>query len=118
MAKTISENCSITITSVDAAKKFQALVGEFRSFIWFINIPSVYFLAERNWLFTTAEYLTCFGENESEERKKFRIHGLPNFLHLREIFVVRGLEFVDFEWIIMDLSGVDKKWMRASLYTT
>ncbi|KAH6822949.1 hypothetical protein C2S53_017825 [Perilla frutescens var. hirtella] len=115
VAKIMSEHCSVAITGVDLAKKIQALVRDYNNFIWFVNIPDIFFLAERNVLFSSADYMRRFGENESEEHKKFRLEGLPNFLHLREILVVKGLECVDFEWIIMDLSGADKKWMRAPL---
>ncbi|KAH6836038.1 hypothetical protein C2S53_002200 [Perilla frutescens var. hirtella] len=113
MAKIMSEHCSVAITGVDVARKIQALVQEYNSFAWFVAIPGIFFLAERNMLFSSAEYMRCFGENESEEHKKFRLEGLPNFLHLREILVVKGLECVDLEWIIMNLSGADKRWMRA-----
>ncbi|KAH6776145.1 hypothetical protein C2S52_013706 [Perilla frutescens var. hirtella] len=113
VAKIMSEHCSIAVTGVDVAKKIQALVREYNSFIWFVAIFGIFFLAERNVLFSSAEYMQRFGDNESEEHKKFRLEGLPNFLHLREILVVKGLECVDLEWIIMDLSGADKRWMRA-----
>ncbi|KAH6783886.1 hypothetical protein C2S52_008845 [Perilla frutescens var. hirtella] len=112
VAKIMSEHCSVAVTGVDVAKKIQALVREYNSFTWFIAIPE-FFLVERNMLFSSSEYMRRFGDNESEEHKKFRLEGLPNFLHLREILVVKGLECVDLEWIIMDLSGADKKWMRA-----
>ncbi|KAH6783862.1 hypothetical protein C2S52_008821 [Perilla frutescens var. hirtella] len=109
----MSEHCSVAVTGVDVARKIQALVQEYNSFAWFVAIPGIFFLAERNVLFSSAEYMRRFGENESEEHKKFRLEGLPNFLHLREILVVKGLECVDLEWIIMNLSGADKRWMRA-----
>ncbi|KAH6825859.1 hypothetical protein C2S53_018215 [Perilla frutescens var. hirtella] len=113
MAKIMSEHCSIAVTGVDVDRKIQALVQEYNSFTWFVAIPGIFFLAERNVLFSSAEYMRRFGENESEEHKKFRLEGLPNFFHLREILVVKGLECVDLEWIIMNLSGADKRWMRA-----
>ncbi|KAH6787687.1 hypothetical protein C2S52_007239 [Perilla frutescens var. hirtella] len=109
VAKIMSEHCSVAVTVVDVARKIQALVQEYNSFAWFIAILGIFFLAERNVLFSSAEYMPRFGETESEEYKKFRLEGLPNFLHLREILVVKGLECVDLEWIIMNLFGADKR---------
>ncbi|KAH6801206.1 hypothetical protein C2S52_001670 [Perilla frutescens var. hirtella] len=113
MVKIMSEHCSIAVTGVDVARKIQALVQEYNRFAWFVAIPGIFFLAKRNVLFSSAEYMRRFGETESEEHKKFRLEGLSNFLHLREILVVKGLECVDLEWIIMNLSGADNRWMRA-----
>ncbi|KAH6838071.1 hypothetical protein C2S53_000013 [Perilla frutescens var. hirtella] len=46
-------------------------------------------------------------EHESFKNRSFRIHGLPNFNVLGELFEVYGMEGIDFQLMSVDLEDGD-----------
>ncbi|KAH6838146.1 hypothetical protein C2S53_001237 [Perilla frutescens var. hirtella] len=76
-----------------------------------IALPGIYYFEANNYAITTNKYAIQNAAKESEKHVHFRLHGMPRFTILREIFEQFGMQTVDWDWICLDLDGADKKWM-------
>ncbi|KAH6779105.1 hypothetical protein C2S52_010342 [Perilla frutescens var. hirtella] len=111
VATIMSMTCAPTVNGVMLAKKMKELFEDYSSFIWFEAKPGVYYFEANNWVITTNEYFMKIAGRESEKHVRFRLHGMPRFTILREIFEQFGMQTVDWDWICLDLGGADKKWL-------
>ncbi|KAH6762417.1 hypothetical protein C2S52_019850 [Perilla frutescens var. hirtella] len=103
VGKTLSENCSREFTAACVAKKFKYLLENWRCFICFITKPSIYYVEENNWVLASADYMLNHTEHESFKNRSFRIHGMPNFNILGELFEFYGIEEIDFQLMSLEL---------------
>ncbi|KAH6801208.1 hypothetical protein C2S52_001672 [Perilla frutescens var. hirtella] len=64
-----------------------------------VKEPGIYYVEENNWVLASADYML----NHTEHNRSFRIHGMPNFNVLGELFEFYDMEGIDFQLMSLEL---------------
>lgn len=111
VAETMTQHCHCQIDALSIAKKWKEWKEMLDHFVWFRSTPEIVYVESHNLVVASPVYQEAREGNETPLYKRFRLHGMPHYVVLRHLFYEHGMQSIDFDWIFMDLSGGDPKWM-------